>query len=75
MYNYIDKINSPVQLHQGTADEAVPFKWNDDFVKKLKEKKIDVEYIKYVGADHNLSPKWNEAIENSLKFYQKFLPK
>lgn len=69
MYNFIDKIKSPIQLHQGTADDAVPFKWSDDFVKKLKEKDIEIEYIKYSGADHNLSPKWNEVIENSLTFY------
>lgn len=75
LVNYVNKIKSPIQLHQGTNDDAVPYKWSDDFYKKSKEKGVDIEYIKYSNADHNLNPKWNEVIQNTLLFYQKYLSK
>jgi len=35
---YIARLQGPLQLHQGTADEAVPKKWSDEFVQRvLKE--------------------------------------
>ncbi|MBW7955654.1 hypothetical protein H3C66_02875 [Patescibacteria group bacterium] len=33
---HLNRLRSPVQLHQGTADDAVPKKWSDEFVKKIK---------------------------------------
>lgn len=68
--NYLDNINSPIQIHQGTNDYAVPVSWSNDFVNKLKSLKKDVEYIKYNAADHNLNPKWDEAVEKSLVFFR-----
>lgn len=73
LVNYLDKIKAPIQLHQGTNDDAVPYKWNDEFTKKLKGLKINVDYIKYIGADHNLNPNWNEASQTSLEFFNKYL--
>jgi uncharacterized protein len=68
---YLDKIKAPIQLNQGTADEAVPTTWSDLLTKNLKESNIDITYIKYPGADHNLRPNWNQAVENALNFYKK----
>lgn len=34
---YISRLRGPLQLHQGTADDAVPKKWSDEFVKKIKQ--------------------------------------
>lgn len=34
---HIDRLRGPIQLHQGTLDDAVPQKWSDEFVKKVKE--------------------------------------
>jgi len=71
--NYLDRVNGPIQLHQGTIDDAVPTAWTDSLVDKLKELEIDVSYIKYPGADHNLNPSWSRAIENSMTFFKKHL--
>lgn len=67
--NYLDKIKAPIQINQGTGDTAVPFWWSDDLVKRLKSNDIDVAYKKYPGADHNMVPSWNAAVENSLLFF------
>lgn len=69
--NYLDKIKAPILLNQGTADDAVPLSWSDLLDKNLKKLNKDVTYINYAGADHNMNPKWNEAIQNALLFYKK----
>lgn len=71
--NYLDKIKAPIQLHQGTSDDAVPVSWSDSIVKNLKKIDIEIEYIKHPGSDHNMQPDWNMAINQGLIFYEKHL--
>lgn len=70
---YLDWINSPIELHQGTADEEVPYWWSREFVKTLKEKKKDVKYFEYPGTNHNMSPASSTILARSLQFFQKHL--
>ena len=72
-FNFYDRINAPIQLHQGTADDAVPPKWSDNLNKSLTDLEKNVEYYKYPGADHNLNPDWNIAVGRSLNFFQEKL--
>ena len=71
--NYLDRISSPIQIHQGTADEAVPVAWSNALVKILKEKGKDVTYFTYSGADHNLMPGWNTVVSRDIIFFNKYL--
>lgn len=68
--SYLDKIKAPIEIHQGTIDTAVPYWWSDSIVKILKSTGTDVTYFKYSGANHNLAPSWDRAVENSLSFYK-----
>lgn len=68
--NFYSWINAPIQVHQGTADDAVPFKWSDQLVADLTKLGKDVVYFTYPSADHNLLPGWETAIERSLNFYK-----
>lgn len=67
---YFDRIAAPIQIHQGTADDAVPVEWSNEFVEKLDELEIENEYFVYPGADHNLLGGWNEAVLRSIDFYR-----
>ncbi len=68
---YYDWIQAPLQIHQGTIDDAVPIVWSDDLYTKLKDLDKTVEYYTYPGADHNLSgPAWSTAMSRSLEFYK-----
>lgn len=71
--NYLDKIASPITLHQGTADTAVPVEWSDEFTTKAKSAGIQVEYFKYQGADHNLRPAWNDVVARDFEFFTSHL--
>lgn len=75
--NYFERINpeTKIQIHQGLADEAVPVIWTDSLVKALKKLKIDTTYLKYPGANHNLTPSWDSAATSSLNFYNSNLTK
>ncbi len=71
--NYLDKINAPIQIHQGKADEAVPVSWSDTLVNLLKEKDKEVIYYTYPITDHNMRPNWNSVIEHDLEFFRQNL--
>jgi uncharacterized protein len=71
--NYYKDIIAPIQLHQGTADDAVPVRWSNQFVEKLEALEKDIDYFVYPGADHNLNPSWSTAVDRSLQFYNKQL--
>lgn len=63
--NYLNYINAPILLQQGGADNQVPKAWSDEFSKKIK-----LTYKIYPGADHNLIPSWNQAIEEALHYLE-----
>jgi len=77
--NYLDRIKAPIELEQGTSDEAVPVAWSNALSKKLKdlftqtENKIDITYFIYPGADHNLMPSWNIVVGRNIAFFDKHL--
>lgn len=70
---YYGRIKAPIELHQGTGDDAVPVEWSDELTKALKKEGVEVEYFSYPGADHNLNPAWNQVVARNLAFYKAHL--
>lgn len=69
---YYEWIQAPLQINQGTSDDAVPLAWSNALNTRLVDLKKDVEYFTYEGADHNLSgPSWAIAMNRGLLFLQK----
>lgn len=68
---YLDRLTGPIQIHQGTNDDAVPMSWNDEFVDKVEAASNSAEliYYQYPGANHNLQPSWDSVIQRDLKFF------
>lgn len=71
--NYLGRISVPMQIHQGTSDDAVPYKWSDEIVGKMGKNGVKVDYFLYPGADHNLQGSWNTVVERDLNFFRKYL--
>jgi len=69
--NYYDWIKAPIQIHQGSADDAVPVEWSQELNKRLKELGVEARLFVYAGADHNLRGGWNEAVVRDLEFFRK----
>ena len=72
---YIDRINAPILLHQGTADDAVPVSWSNDIYYAFKSKDKAINYYTYSGADHNLRPEWDRVVARDLEYFRKYLKK
>ena len=68
--NHLDWLNAPLQIHQGTADDAVPLDWTEDLTEKLDDLSLDFDYFTYPGADHNMRPAWNTVVSRDLSFFQ-----
>ncbi|MDD4924808.1 MAG: prolyl oligopeptidase family serine peptidase [Dehalococcoidales bacterium] len=71
--SYYERINSPLQLHQGTGDTSVAMSDTDLFVERLKELDKTITYYKYPADDHNLKENWDLVVERDLEFFRKFL--
>ena len=71
--NYLDWINSPIQLHQGGADDEVPQEWSNELSDTLSSIEKDVEYFTYSASDHNMVPDWGTAAQSSVQFFNEQL--
>lgn len=71
--DYLERIKAPLQIHQGTADDAVPREWSDELVEKLEALDIEVEYFIYPGADHNMVGSWDTVVARDVAFFQSTL--
>ena len=72
--NFLNLLNSPLLLRQGTADEIVPPSWSRDLFKSLKTLGKEVKYVEYLGEDHNFSKgSWLKAVSDDLEFYRRYL--
>jgi dipeptidyl aminopeptidase/acylaminoacyl peptidase len=68
--NYLELIDSPLQLHQGLDDQYIPVFWSDQFVEKLNNQDLEVNYFKYPQTDHNLRGSWQTVVKRDLQFFQ-----
>ncbi len=75
IHKYFDQINAPIQIHQGTADDAVPQEWSDQLVKDLHALKKSVTYFVYPGANHDLQPAWELVVQRDISFFKRQLSK
>ena len=71
--NDLDKINAPLQIQQGTSDDAVPIAWSKTLVNKLQSLKKDITYYEYLYTDHNMRPSWDLVASRDLEFFKKHL--
>lgn len=67
---YMDAIDLPIQLHQGTNDDSVPKKWSDELAKNLKDKEKPINYYIYPGSDHNMKPGWDTVVARDVEWFE-----
>lgn len=72
--NYFNWINAPIQLHQGSDDEAVPQKWSDQLYTELKKLDKEITYYTYPNEDHDFSKgEWQTVVLRNISFYKNYL--
>lgn len=71
---YLTWIKAPIQLHQGTADDAVPLQWSNTFADKMEGLDKDFTYFIYEDEDHNFTQgSWATLVARDLQFFRKYL--
>jgi len=71
--NYFADIQSPLQVHQGTADEYIKTEWTDGFVNTMESLGKKATYFKYPGNDHNFKQSWDLVVARDLQFFRQNL--
>ncbi len=70
---YLDRIDTPMLIHQGSMDDAILQTWTDGFVSQLRELDKDVTYYVYPGADHDMNGSWDTVVEKDMEFFRSFV--
>lgn len=84
---HLDKLQGPIQIQHGTADDAALIYWSREFIDKITAENerrsnltasqsaepIIVELIEHSNANHNMIPRWEAAIQNDLRFFASHL--
>lgn len=70
---YFERIDTSLQIHQGSADDAVPINWTNELVEKLDEMEKKNAYYTYPATDHNMVPVWDTVVTRDLNFFNKNL--
>jgi dipeptidyl aminopeptidase/acylaminoacyl peptidase len=71
---YLDNVSAAVQIHWGTADGTVPYKWPGDLLDGLKAADKQVEYFEYEGQPHSFVGAGNQLyLERIAEFFGRHL--
>lgn len=71
--NFYNEIQSPILIHQGTADEWCKVSWQKDLQNKLKKINKEVSLDVREGNDHNLKQSWDDVAKMDVEFFREKL--
>jgi dipeptidyl aminopeptidase/acylaminoacyl peptidase len=67
-------VQAAVQIHWGTADETVPYKWPGDLLDGLRAAGKSVEYFEYEGQPHSFRGAANQLyLQRTADFFDQHL--
>ncbi|WP_119065604.1 alpha/beta hydrolase family protein [Aggregatilinea lenta] len=67
---YLDRIQAPVSIHHGGADELVPLEWSEDLCTRLRALGKPVECYTYDGQPHTFVDDGNALfIQRTIRFF------
>jgi dipeptidyl aminopeptidase/acylaminoacyl peptidase len=68
--NYLDWVDTPVQVHVGTADTRTPPEWSSAIYQALRNSDKDVEYFEYTGQGHAFEGEhWRLFLQRAVGFF------
>lgn len=70
---FFSDVSSPVQLHHGTADIAVPQHFSEDMFRALVANGKRVELFLYPGEKHEFIEQWSLAAERARQFFDQYV--
>ena len=70
---FLGEISGPVQLHHGTGDASVPPAFSETLYEQLQAAGQVVELYTYEGDNHNISASFNQAMAESVAFFDTYV--
>jgi len=70
---FYEKIQTPILLHHGTADDSVPIEWSDKLNDQLTAINKPIEYKVYPGQPHEFTSAWPNVMQTTLDFFTEHL--
>jgi dipeptidyl aminopeptidase/acylaminoacyl peptidase len=70
---YLADLSGPLQIQHDTGDSDVPVKFSQDLYQQVQEVGKTVEYYEYPGDDHNLINYYNQAMQRTIEFFDRYL--
>lgn len=67
--NYVSNITAPVMIHQGTADQLVPYQWSQRFASALQAAGKNVTLHLYDGERHIFTTQWEQMMQRTVEFF------
>ena len=72
--NYLDNVNSKIQIHHAVDDNVVNIGYSRDLIKILDKTNINHQLFEYQTGGHNISgDSFNTAMQRSVEFFEKYL--
>jgi uncharacterized protein len=71
--NYLSDLSGPMQLHHGTGDATVPYRYSTLLEEAIRTAGKPVELFLYQGDDHNISVNRDDALTLSVVFFNQWV--
>ncbi|HET9861049.1 MAG TPA: alpha/beta fold hydrolase, partial [Nocardioidaceae bacterium] len=71
--SFLDRIDVPVQIHHGAADETCPLAWSEATARGLRSAGEDVELFAYPGEPHRFDESWPTLMRRTVSFFAEHL--
>lgn len=71
--NYFDRVTDPLLILHGTNDDTCDIKWSETAARVLQENGKSVEFIQYEGEQHAFSPRWEDSMKETIRFFEENL--
>ena len=70
---YFDRVEAPVLIHHGTADDTCPLFWSRETHRLLKNAGVDSTLAVYDGEQHAFGPRFPDSMRRSVRFLRREL--
>ena len=70
VFDNVNLVEAPVNIHHGTNDESVPYEWGQMVVGRFVENNKEHYFYSYPGDNHDIAGNWSTALNRDIELFQ-----